>query len=355
MVHQPESARSTSFAGRLVLLVALAAFVLSGCAAQPSQEEPTPTPLPTPIIPTKPTYTVQTGEVVRKLEFSGRVVPVVQEELFFKASGRVDNVYVKKGDQVTAGQLIADLESGTSALDLRRAEIQLELAKLDLQQTELNINKYAKDYDIIMARQQYQVELAQLSLDEIKARVEATQIVAPFDGTILSIFLSESTAVEAYKEVVTLANLSELEISSDVADTDLAELVEGMPVQAWPVSSPGKVTEGKLRKLPYPYGKATDVKESDKEDKSTRITLNTPLEDVGLGLSDLVRVVVVLEKKEGVLWLPPQAIRNFEGRKFVVVQDGEGQRRVDVKVGITGDDRVEITEGLTEGQVVVAP
>jgi multidrug efflux pump subunit AcrA (membrane-fusion protein) len=55
------------------------------------------------------------------------------------------------------------------------------------------------------------------------------------------------------------------------------------------------------------------------------------------------------------MWLPPQAIRRFEGRRFVVVQDAEGQRRVDVKVGITSDDRVEILEGLEEGQVVIAP
>jgi multidrug efflux pump subunit AcrA (membrane-fusion protein) len=39
----------------------------------------------------------------------------------------------------------------------------------------------------------------------------------------------------------------------------------------------------------------------------------------------------------------------------VVVQDSDTQRRVDVKIGITSDDRVEILEGLEEGQVVIAP
>ena len=355
MVHQPTSARRLSFAGRLILLVTLASLVLSACAVQPSQEEPTPTPLPTPLIPTKPTYQVQSGEVLRKLEFTGRVVPVIQEDLFFKANGRVDEVLVKKGDPVTAGQLISTLESGTSGMDLRRQEIYLEMAKLSQQLTEMNTPKYSKEYDIIMARQRYEVELAQIALDEMKAQVEATQIVAPFDGTVLSIFLSESTAVEAYKAVVVVADLSELEISADIADKELNELVEGMPVQAWPVSAPGSVTAGALRKLPYPYGNATDVKATDKEDKTTRVSLETSLEDIGLDLGDLVRVVVLLEEKDNVLWLPPQAIRNFEGRKFVVVKDGEGQRRADVKVGITGDDRVEILEGLTEGQVVVAP
>jgi multidrug efflux pump subunit AcrA (membrane-fusion protein) len=83
--------------------------------------------------------------------------------------------------------------------------------------------------------------------------------------------------------------------------------------------------------------------------------LETPAAESGLELGDIVRVTVVLERKDDVLWLPPQAIRTFEGREFVVVQEGEAQRRVDVKIGIESDDRVEIEEGLTEGLIVIGP
>ena len=67
-----------------------------------------------------------------------------------------------------------------------------------------------------------------------------------------------------------------------------------------------------------------------------------------------------MEQKEEVLWLPPQAVRSFEGRNFVVIQDADGQRRVDVKLGIRAGDRVEIlwvegVENLSEDQVVVGP
>ncbi len=64
---------------------------------------------------------------------------------------------------------------------------------------------------------------------------------------------------------------------------------------------------------------------------------------------------VALEKKTDVLWLPPAAIRNFEGRKFVVIQDGERQRRQNVVLGIQSKERVEIVEGLQEGQIIVSP
>ena len=75
--------------------------------------------------------------------------------------------------------------------------------------------------------------------------------------------------------------------------------------------------------------------------------------DLVLNPGDLVRVNVVIERKDDTLWLPPAAIRTFSGRTFVVVQEGDVQRRADVTVGIQSTDRVEIKEGLEEGQIIV--
>ena len=69
----------------------------------------------------------------------------------------------------------------------------------------------------------------------------------------------------------------------------------------------------------------------------------------------MARCNIVTARKESALWLPPQAIRNFQGRRFVVVKDTEGERRADVKLGLQGEDRVEVLSGVLEGQVVIAP
>jgi len=68
-----------------------------------------------------------------------------------------------------------------------------------------------------------------------------------------------------------------------------------------------------------------------------------------------MQIKVVVERKDDVLWLPPQAVRTFEARTFVVIQNGETQQRVDVKVGVESQDRVEIEAGLNEGQIVIGP
>jgi multidrug efflux pump subunit AcrA (membrane-fusion protein) len=88
------------------------------------------------------------------------------------------------------------------------------------------------------------------------------------------------------------------------------------------------------------------------QDKSTRFEiLDTKGQDLEAG--SVAQVRIVLEQKEDVLLLPPEAIRSFEGRTFVVVREGDREQRVSVEIGIETPDEVEIVEGLEEGDIVV--
>jgi macrolide-specific efflux system membrane fusion protein len=109
--------------------------------------------------------------------------------------------------------------------------------------------------------------------------------------------------------------------------------------------------EGTIQSLPYPYGSA----DASSLGSSVQVALAQPPDQLGYKIGDMVNLSIILEKKTDTLWLPSQAVREFEGRYFVIIQDGDTQRRVDIKVGIIEADRIEITEGLAEGQVVVAP
>ena len=535
---------------RMVAIQVVLTLLVSCASAVSQAEEATPTPVPTPMIPTKPTYRAARGEVVRILEFTARLVPAVEQDLYFKIGGRVQSVLVRDGDEVEAGQLLASLETGTSNVDLRRAEINLEVAKLNrelfiMQTKEIsdgkpNVSYYEKalrdaDFALVKAQQNseavdlstsgsaknaldlagendrkaqerliavqkglggcgytvnpaykplntvtvggrtysvnsdlslslvtdsgapdtlrdpaakcdparevtvdgfaqteqealeayngarertrqaqiaysqsrmtnamaldaarearddaarnlkaaqedpkqlnmqvaeanlleaqvylrlrdYDIELAQLALDEINAQVDTAQVKAPFKGSLLTVLISPDRSVEAFKRVMVLADLSKVEVSADLTLTNLVELQEGMPVKIAAASMPATQLTGEIRKLPYPYGKTpSTIAQNQLQDTSTRVSLNEDLASSNLSLGDLVRVQVVLERRASALWLPPQAIRKYEGRRFVVVQDSDGQRRVDVRIGITSDDRVEILEGLEVGQIVIAP
>ncbi len=194
-----------------------------------------------------------------------------------------------------------------------------------------------------------------LSLQRLRDQLNDARLIAPFDGIILSTSIIGGSQVQGYKSVMVIADPSELEITADLQDTELSELTEGMALLAEVVNRPGEQIPGIIRLLPYPYGTGGKIEGVQDEDKSTHITLEKNIEELGMATGDRVRITVELERAENALWLPPQAIRTFEGRTFVVIQEGGGQRRMDVTVGIRSDERYEILSGLSEGQVVVAP
>ncbi len=419
-----------------------------------SGEEATPTPIPTSVVPTNPTYTVERGDVVKLLQFSARIAPVVEEELFFKMGGYVDTVYVRRGDEVEEGALLAELEVTDlkNQITQKEAELtsvqmdydrriteakasvrsrELSLAKLETSKSEaqlvsarINLEKakealaYAQDEynksldrewesederrryaaavrnaewnleiieaqyrDVLRSRERldYDIELAQqdldlanmrlqeievgldvtrtvLSLQRLKDQLNDARIVAPFDGVILQINIIEGKQVQGYNPMMTLADITELEVSADLMDSEMSELTEGMEVVAELVNRPGRELQGVIRRLPYPYGSTKPAEGVDDEDKSVRLTLyDADQEELDYDVGDRLRITVELERSENTLWLPPQAVRTFEGRTFVVVQEEGGQRRVDVRLGIRADDRLEILDPLEEGQVVIAP
>ncbi len=355
---------------RLACLIMLVVLISPGCSsiAANTPEPATPTPIPTPIIPLKPTYTVQVGDVVQTLTLTGRVSPIKEQAMFFKTSGRIRVVMVKRMDTVKAGQLLADLEGATDLerkleegkLNVRRAEVQLSVAQNNLALFKYSMQKWMTGYAERLANQEADVELAQIALEEanlglqdLQDLIDGSQIKAPFDGLITSINMSEGSGIEAYAPMVVVADVSQLEISASLTDKDMQQLKQGMPIKATPFNLLAEPIDGVLRKLPYPYnGGSVDMTD---QDQSTRFTLNVTPEEANLALGDLLQITVEIQKRSGVLWLPPQAIRTFEGRRFVIISQDGVQQRVDVKLGLQSDDRVEITEGLQEGQTIIGP
>lgn len=103
-------------------------LLLAACGASPEQEVPTSTPIPTAPAAAPPTYAVQRGDVEEVFEFSGRWQPRDQEPLAFEVAGTVRRVNVRRGDTVSAGDLLADLQIDDLENQLANAELTLQAA-----------------------------------------------------------------------------------------------------------------------------------------------------------------------------------------------------------------------------------
>ena len=343
-------------------------LILSACAGGQAASEPTPTPFPTPV---RPTFTVQRGDIVVEARLNGRVEPLALETVYFQIPGQVREVYASVNDVVQEGQLLGELaeaqelraQADETRRIIRRAQIDLEIAQLTLEQFR---SQGRSEQEIKI--QELQVELAQMSLDEVlqslgidpdspvldelDAQVAQARAFAPADGTIISA-VNVGRNVNPSTPAFVLGDPDQLEVVADLdptrGDTEVREMFEGMPVTVSVDSDSDAKLSGTIRQLPSPYGTGAS------DESVIHVVLDSPPSTNTYQAGDNVTVTVLLASKEDALWLPPDAIRSAGGRTFVIINSDSGPQRVDVELGLQTRDRVEVVSGLEEGQVVVGP
>lgn len=188
------------------------------------------------------------------------------------------------------------------------------------------------------------VRSAEMNVEQIRRDIARSTLVAPVDGVVLEVTIQPGSSVEAYTAVITIATPDPKEVVVQLAYNDAQRLNVGMSGRCTPLNRPDLVVECVVRRIPL---SSRDV------DQTTRIA--AVFYDDEAALSALINVEMALEVRENTLWLPPAALRTFQNRTFVVVDAPEGQRVVDVTIGLQTDERVEILTGLEEGDVVIAP
>lgn len=356
--------------------------------------------VPTAIAVEKPTYRVALGSVTAQLVKSGRIAPVRQDQLAFPLEGSLATLTVGKGDAVRAGDVVATLDTAAleqllqaaeadlelaqaqlataeenQAANFRRAEIGIELAQLrldfavaeagavptaeealtievlkrELELAQLDLGALQQGVDPLLSNQVAQM---QREVEGIEARMAQSALVAPLDGTVTAVYAAPGDLVAAGEPVLAIADLTRAEVQLPLVERELQQLTEGMVAVGIVPAQPETTFPMTVRQLPYPYG--TGVQGSEANGLAL-VAFDDPTQAAALSMGARIEVAVLLDRHEAVLWLPPAAIREFNGRLFVVVQEGEAQKRLDVKVGLQNEQQVEITSGVTEGQQVVGP
>ncbi len=382
---------------RQLIVLFMGMLLMTGCASQATFGDAIvdgePTPIPTPVVPNKPIYQVERGDIIYEREFFGRVTPVISSNVRFEIDGRVLESYFSSNDEVNAGDILAVLDTSGLESQLLAAQEELAIAQSILdsatsqiafskQEAQLNLDlaqlrlDYAtaqasdpptSDDTFLIGTRQIERDLAQLKLDELDdgidpaLRFDVTQaqivvddlletiakaeLIAPMDGQLSTFSIDPGDFVSAFDIVGIIADNSDIEVTDVLDSNELAELTEGMPVTLQRSSSPGEVYNGVVTTLPDPFGSGSD--------EFTHVRFDTAPDPEEVSVGDRMSFTIIIEQRNDVLWLPTAAIRRFSGREFVVVQNDSVQQRVDVKLGLEGDGRVEILEGVEEDQTVI--
>lgn len=371
-------------------------LLLVGCGLEPVTEPRRsnfagePTPLPLRQLTERPTHTVTRGTVTDQLELLGRVGSTNEVPLQADQDGIVSAVLVKNETAVVAGDTLAlfntesldaqineterllsvaqgrmkfqenllETDRQSAALTLERAELsladaqarglttdQLRVYEIDIDVAQLALDQIEQNPNPELQAEILELEIQLAELQDVQTK---TRLITPFDGDLIGLNLAAGVRVRGGTEIAVLVNLAEPVVWADAIDSQLALLEAGLPVLLTQPFAPDQIFAGEIATLPYPHGvgEITDGARA----KSIQIVTETPLE-----FGERIDVVIPLQEKPDVLWLPPDAVREFAGEPFVIVRDGNDERRVTVELGIEGVTRVEVIVGLEEGDVVVLP
>lgn len=346
----------------LASLLALSLITASGCSMLPKEdaEEVLPSIHP-PKLSKKPEYTVKTGTMVTKVTGSGKLMSEKEEEVYFTEDNkRIKAIHVNAGDTVQAGQVIAEL-------DVADVQSTLRMKRLEARSEELKMIQLLRDSGDKTAEEMEQARIAfemkREELTKLEESIANSKIVAPFAGTVVSVYKKKGDQTKAYEAVALIADLSKLTVAANLSAEDLKKVAVGMEVEV-DINTAGK-QKGTIRQLPNPnasgqqtpnrdpYGYMSgDSGAQDSIDKYVLIDLEKMPENLSRGTP--LSVSVIVQKKENVLIIPPSALRSAGGRQYVQVVDEKGEKReVDVEVGLRSSTEVEIVKGLAAGQKVV--
>lgn len=333
--------RRRIYAGVLAIIVAL---VGSGCALLPEERVDIPPALLSPPEVRTVTYEVERGYITDELRTLGRVAAIRESTLYFRRSGRIKELLVQAGDTIEADQVLARLETGDLEHRLQLAEIDKKRADMEYDRHESLLGLEISPYELEL--KQLDKDKANLEVERLEAELESSTIRAPFGGKIVTVYARERDAVEAYKTVIKIADPVELEIQVSLPyGTDLNKLVRGQKVL---VNVTGETwVDGYIHQISMGEEGVSSLDNK----PILQIRLDDP--EIPLEFDSLVRVTILLQEADNALLVPKAAVRNYMGRKFVRVLDGDARREVDVVVGIEGDTHVQILKGLDENQIVI--
>lgn len=158
------------------------------------------------------TYTVQRGSVVKTLEFDGQISPQEEAPLYFETPGYVKQLFVKQGDRVQAGDLLAELETDDLLNQIAQAQASLKSAQLLLSQAQESLEQ--------------DVALAELDLSVAQAKLDQAQDTNAYATAQaeLSLELAQERLVRAQRlEIMYTASISQSLVQVDRAKDQLAQ------------------------------------------------------------------------------------------------------------------------------------
>ncbi|WP_338484107.1 macrolide transporter subunit MacA [Pseudomonas trivialis] len=336
------------------------------------------------------TATAERGDIENAVLATGLLEGIKQVDVGAQVSGQLKSLKVKVGDKVKKGQWLAEIDPLILQNTLRKAQVDEENLQAQRRATAAQLKQVKSVYerykglqiDESVSRQDFedaestyqvqqanllsldaQIKSAHIQIDTAKVNLTYTRINAPIDGDVVGIVTQEGQTVIANQlapVLLKLADLDTMTVKAQVSEADVIHISPGQQVYFTILGEADKRYYAKLRGTEPAPQNFLETQSAGTPKQNTAVFYNAlfdvPNPDHRLRIAMTAQVRIVLDTAQGALMVPVAALgaRNNDGSYTLRVLDAKGKVLArNVKTGINNNVKVQILDGLVEGDKVV--
>lgn len=317
------------------------------------------------------TQTVDVQNIAETIPLFAEVVTAREGTIASRIAGTVEDVVVMEGVVVSAGDVLATLDTELLEILDRQAGARMAEAGAGITIAQTRVARAANalrrieglretasfstsrfddaqsdffEAQGLLAEAEARVKTAEAALAETRYQLDRAEITAPFDGIVLEVNTNPGEFIPSGAPVVTLLDIGSIEIEASVPSKYISTLRPGLRVEGYTETGEPMILEVRVL-LPI-------------EDTATRTRpvrfISDQLADLAtLAIGQSITVNIPVSDARAVLSVPKDALVQVRGGWSVFVADeGKAQPR-SIQIGVAMGDRFEVLDGLAEGDVVV--
>ncbi len=298
------------------------------------------------------TATVEHGDLKETVSATGSLSAADNVDISSKITGRIVEVPVNENDHVSAGQVLVRLDDTALRATLTDKESRLEEAAKTLNRYKTLLSTGAISQSVYDTADMNYV-VAKSAYEQAESNVNDTVIVSPISGYVIGkptpVGQTISSGISTPQVIMSIANLDKMQIEAMVDESDIGQVKVGQHVEFDVDSYPDKTFKGVVSLI------------SKSAVTTNNVVYYTTYVDVentdGLLYPGMTaRADMILNRQDDTLMVPANCVYTDKGRTYVKLYDEKNKKEteIDVKVGLTGDDKVAVAcEDLRQGDKVV--
>ena len=346
---------------------------------------------------------VKKGEIVSIVSAPGNVKAETEVQISAYVMGKVSRLPVKEGDLVKKGQILVQIDPTNYAAQVKQARASLELAKANLAQTELIYKRKQELFTAGLISQeenegtttQFNLDQARLtqaeaSLEQAQDTYSKTTITSPINGTVVQLNVEVGEVVvtgtmnNAGSVIMVVADMSQMEVESQVDESDVKDIKIGQPAGIEVDAILNKTFQGEVSEVGNAaIASVTSSSSNASVNYTVKVRFTDRLDDLKSGMS--ANVDITTSNKKDILLIPIQSVvmrkvdserkaaepKKGKGGAMAGENTSDGKRIKEkeqevvyvvekgkavimpVETGVSDQDNIEVLSGLSDGQEVI--